>query len=87
MKSKPTPSRRRNSEKALSHRKAQRPSANSEIRRYENAWDDTLGYEQPAVERSPWRRLRAFAGSRAGRVVLLAPVGAVGAYLFLRRRR
>jgi hypothetical protein len=75
-----TPSR------ASSHKKARR-RGNADECRYQNAWDDTVGYGVETAEPSAWQRLRRLSSSRTGRVIMLAPVGALGAYLFLRRRR
>lgn len=77
-----------------SHRKSKRArpglkarAADATKRRYENAWDETVPYQETVrpVDQV-WRGLRRFPATRAGRVVMLS-AGTLGAYLFLRRRR
>lgn len=79
--------RRRTSSRATSHRKARRRAADATKQRYENAWDDTVAYREASAERSPWVRARQMLSTRTGRVIMLAPVGALGAYLLIRRGR
>lgn len=71
------------------HRERRRPEHAAE-RRFVNAWgeaDAKRQEEEMRVRLSPWGRLRKLSGTRAGRIVMLAPFGAVGAYLLLRRRK
>jgi len=83
--------RQRTSRRSQSFKKGRRRNGDDVQRRYENAWDDMVGYSgDPAPQRglsTRWRMLRRFASTRSGRVVMLAPLGALGAYLLLRRRR
>jgi hypothetical protein len=77
-----------------SHRKSKRArpglttrDADATKRRYENAWDESVPYQETATPAgNVWLRLRRFPATRTGRVVMLS-AGTLGAFLFLRRRR
>ena len=70
-------------------RHERRRPENSAERRFVNAWGDAdakQGEMDARAHPSPWQRVREFSNSRAGRIVMLAPLGAIGAYLLIRRR-
>jgi len=70
-------------------RHERRRPENAAERRFVNAWGDADAKQEEMDARarqSPWQRVREFSNSRAGRIVMLAPLGAIGAYLLLRRR-
>ncbi len=76
-----------------SPRRERRRPENAAERRFVAAWgDENARMEEEALRShaSPWRRVRDFSRSRTGRIVMLAPLGALGAlgaYLLLRRAR
>ena len=75
----------------MSNRRDRRHPENENCRRFVDAWGDPAdhrGQSAPAPPPvHPWRRFRELSSTRTARVVMLAPLGAIGAYLLIRRRR
>ena len=70
-----------------SERRERRRPENAAERRFVNAWVEVEADRKDSVlaQKSTWARLRRFSNTRSGRIVMLAPLGAIGAYLLLRR--
>lgn len=81
----------RNAARSTRTRDDRRHPENETCRRFVDAWGDPAdhrGQSAPVSSRAtPWRRFRELSSTRTARVVMIAPLGAIGAYLLIRRRR